>query len=57
MEPPKFQRKFEELNRSFHRIENLYDGQIISETGEDSLQSPKDISLGFFRVSYELKEA
>lgn len=57
MEPPKYQRKFEELQRAYTRIEKLYNGQIINEPGEDSFQSPKDVVLNFFRVCYELKEA
>ncbi|MFA7309054.1 MAG: hypothetical protein WC045_03210 [Patescibacteria group bacterium] len=57
MEPSKSQRKYEELQRSCARIEDLYKGLIINNEGQDTLQSPKDILLNFFRVCYELKEA
>jgi len=54
MEPPKFQRKWEELCRSFNRLEHFYNGLIDNV---DSFQGPKDYVLTFFRVGYELKEA
>jgi hypothetical protein len=52
-----WKRKYEELERCLNRIKKFYDGLIVSESGEDSLQSPKDFARNFFRVSYELKEA
>lgn len=52
-----WKRKYEELERCLNRIKRFYDGLIISDHGEDSLQSPKDFVRNFFRVSYELKEA
>ena len=54
MEPPKYQRKWEEINRAYNRLEKFYAG-LIDE--DDSFQGPKDFVLNFFRVSYELKEA
>lgn len=52
-----WKRKYEELERCLNRTKRFYQGLIISEQGEDSLQSPKDFVRNFFRVSYELKEA
>lgn len=57
MEPPIYKRRFEELQRCFGRVKRLYAGKIINEPGEDSFNSPKDLVLNFFRVSYELKES
>ena len=54
MEPPKYRRKWEELNRAFNRLEQFYLGVIDQQ---DSFQGPKDFVLNFFRVSYELKES
>lgn len=54
MEPPKYKRKWEELNRALNRLEKFYLKYIIDE---DSFNGPKDYVLTFFRVGYELKEA
>ncbi len=61
MEPTKYSRKYEELQRAYLRIKRLYDGKIINQVQdgdwECSFQSPKDIVKNFFRVCYELKES
>ena len=54
MEPPKYQRKWEELGRAHRRLKKFY--QEFVNDGEDSFQGPKDFVLNFFRVHYELKE-
>ncbi len=51
-----YKRKFEELQRCYLRVENLYNWKIINEKWECSFWTPKDLFLNFFRVSYELKE-
>ena len=55
MEPQKYQRKWEELNRALERLKKFYQNYIQDE--HDSLQGPKDFANNFFRISYELKEA
>lgn len=54
MEPTKYLRKWEELNRALSRLKKFYSAFI--EDGEDSFQGPKDFVLNFFRIHYELKE-
>lgn len=51
-----WRRKYEELERCLIRLQKLYEGEVITGNGEDSLQSPKDRVNNFFRVGYELKE-
>ena len=51
-----YQRRYQELKRCLNRIEKIYNWEVIKWEGEDSLQSPKDLVLNFFRVWYELKE-
>jgi len=55
MEPPKYQRKWEELNRALERLKKFYQNYV--QDGHDSFQGPKDFANNFFRISYELKEA
>lgn len=55
MEPQKYQRKWEELNRALERLKKFYENYV--QDGQDSLQGPKDYANNFFRISYELKEA
>ena len=55
MEPPKYQRKWEELNRALERLKKFYQSYV--QDGHDSFQGPKDFANNFFRISYELKEA
>jgi hypothetical protein len=57
MEPEKFTRKYEQLERAYGRIQRLYNGQIMNEEGEDSFHSPKDVVRNFFQICYELKES
>lgn len=55
MEPQKYQRKWEELNRALERLKKFYQSYV--QDGQDSFQGPKDYVNNFFRISYELKEA
>lgn len=55
MEPPKYQRKWEELGRTHRRLKKFYSEFV--QDGEDDFQGPKDFVLNFFRVHYELKES
>jgi hypothetical protein len=55
MESVKYQRKWEELNRTLERLKKFYENLI--QDGLDSFQGPKDFANNFFRISYELKEA
>ena len=55
MEPQKYQRKWEELNRALERLKKFYENYVQDE--QDSFQGPKDFVNNFFRISYELKEA
>lgn len=55
MEPLKYQRKWEELNRALERLKKFYQNYV--QDGQDSFQGPKDYANNFFRISYELKEA
>lgn len=55
MEPQKYQRKWEELNRALERLKKFYENYV--QDGQDNFQGPKDFVNNFFRISYELKEA
>ncbi len=55
MEPQKYQRKWEELNRALERLKKFYKSYV--QDGQDSFQGPKDYANNFFHISYELKEA
>ena len=54
MEPPKYQRKWEVLNRAYARLKDFYSGRIDQL---DSFQGPKDFVYSYFHATYSLKEA